>query len=354
MYRDAFRRYGSAAVFTMASLLVSLALRPLVEKASFDLFYCAVFLSAWYGGLGPGLFAALLSTLAIDITSAGSFPILRLQYTSATVNMLIFWAVAVITSTLSARLKQTTAQLVAARDELERRVRQRTEELVQTNERLIAEIAQREMMERQVLEISGREQRRLGQDLHDGLCQILAGVRLLMESLREKLELDARPEAKDAEAIETRLRIALTQADAVSRGLYPVELEENGLAAALLEMSRQLTRIYPVEARFTARSPILLHDATMATQFFRIAQEAAMNAIKSGKARRIDIRLFAWRGRILLVVLDDGIGFGTEEIREGMGLRIMRYRARMIRATFDIRRRRRRGTVVACGTNYAG
>ena len=304
-------------------------------------------ISACYGGLGPGLLTAVMAIFVLDYFFIPPLHTLTLGFPDF-LRLCVFAAVAIVTSSLSARLKETKADLVQSHDELEMRVRQRTEELSRVNTNLTEEIAHRREAEKEILEISNREQRRLGQDLHDGLCQILAGVRLMSENLKERLIVRSAPESADVEKIESRLDEALAQADMVSRGLYPVELDTNGLAAALDEMVRKISALYPVACRFISPKEVTMDNTTAANHLYRIAQEAVMNAIKGGKARQIHVRLRAHQGRVILSVAANGTGIRADKPRNGMGIKIMHYRARMINATLKFQSRSGGGTRVSC------
>src|ERR1700683_1974916 len=187
---------------------------------------------------------------------------------------------------------------------MELRVQQRTEELSSLNTDLKAEVEQRLQAEKTILDISNREQRRLGEDLHDGLCQLLAGTRLAALEIKKRLESKSVSEAGDVATIESNLAEALAQADTISRGLYPVELETNGLMAALEEFAAKISKIFPVTSQFICWHPVLIPDSTNSMHLYRIAQEAVMNAIKGGKAKRINIRLKRRGARIVLSIAD--------------------------------------------------
>ena len=245
---------------------------------------------------------------------------------------------------LSGKLRSAKRRIERAHDELEGRIRQRTDELSQANARLLEEVAQRREAERAILEVSTREQRRLGQDLHDGLCQTIAGVRLMVEDLRENDGAGART----LETIDTQLTEALDQAYAISRGLYPVELETNGLMSALQELAAKLSKIHPVQCRFRCPHPVAIGDNTLATHLYRIAQEAAVNGIKGGKASRFHARLFNRGSRAVLSIADNGTGLGNGAVQKGMGLTMMAYRARLINAELVFRSRRTGVTLVTC------
>lgn len=332
---------------TLAALVLTRLIPTLVVQHVFDLFLGAVFLSAWYVGFGPGAFSAFVSILIIDYFFLP--PINSFAFDTINVTRLsAFAVVAFLTSSLSARLRETQYQLQRTHDELEERVMQRTQDLSNTNNRLEEEIAHRLAAEQEILQISNRELRRLGEDLHDGLCQTLVGVRLLSRELKDNLATAQSPWTQDAERIEARLTEALMQADIVSRGLYPVELETNGLMAALQELTQKFSVIHRASAVFICHDAVTIANSSTSDHLYRIAQEALFNAIKRGKAKRIRIRLVKRGARITLSVTDDGIGFKVNEMRHGMGLKIMNYRARMIDADFRIRSRSRGVTRVIC------
>jgi len=340
-------RYGFAILSTGVALLFTHSIRRFATNSFFDLFQAAVVLSAWYGGFGPGALASGLSVLVLDYFFIP--PLHAFELGPADVfRLVIFGAVALLTSSLSARLKEAKSDLERSYDQLERRVQERTVELSRTNTHLTDEIEQRRRAEKAILEVSNREQRRLGEDLHDGLCQMLAGLRLLSEQVKKQLSAKSAPEAKDVELIDAGLGDALAQADSLARGLYPVELETHGLMSALQELVDKIPKIYPVVCRFTCQQPVLIHDSTVATHLYRIAQEAVINAIKGGKAKRVTLRLRLRGSHVVLSIADNGIGFGKGQPRQGMGLQMMNNRARMINATLKFHRLPSRGTMVLC------
>src|SRR5688572_19200631 len=139
---------------------------------------------------------------------------------------------------------------------------------------------ERAALEKQILEISERERRRIGQDLHDGLGQHLTGIELMMQALERKLETNSKEDAAQAARISEYERDAIRQAKSLARGLSPVGLEANGLMSALQELTFSVRDIFRVNASFYARSPVLITENSVATNLFRIAQEAMTNAVK--------------------------------------------------------------------------
>jgi PAS domain S-box-containing protein len=215
------------------------------------------------------------------------------------------------------------------------------------------DVTERNRLEREILEISAREQRRIGQDLHDGLGQHLTGISFLSKVLEQKLAAKSLEESAQAAEIATLVNQAVTQSRDLARGLCPVKLEGDGLVQALQELAIKMESLFHVTCLFQCEIPVLIHDNAVATHLYYIAQEAATNAIKHGKAQHIAIGLTVAQDRIILMVKDDGIGFpAREEKQTGMGLHIMNYRASMIDAYLAIQPNAEGGTVVTCSLQH--
>ena len=203
-------------------------------------------------------------------------------------------------------------------------------------------------LEQQILEISDREQARIGQDIHDGLCQQLIGLAFSANSLLQSLSTQARPEMASARKICHLLDEAITESRSVCRGLYPVRLETEGLVPALEELARTTSERFSVECVCEAESRRLQCNIATATHLYRIAQEAVNNAVKHSGCRCIAIRLAGAEGALELEIKDDGRGLPAPSQRHtGMGLHIMDYRARRIGGMLNITANGN-GTVVAC------
>jgi len=211
------------------------------------------------------------------------------------------------------------------------------------------DITERKRLEREILEISDREQRRIGHDLHDGLCQHLAGIEMMSQVLEQKLASRFEDAARRAGDIARNVREAISQTRALARGLSPVTLESEGLGSALHELAVNTEKMFNVECRFDGDLRVSLPDHAVATHLFRLAQEAVSNAIKHGKARRITIQFHAGPRRVHLAVGDNGGGFSKNAAKsKGMGLRIMKFRAGMMGGTLAIERNPGGGTNVVC------
>jgi two-component system, LuxR family, sensor kinase FixL len=213
-------------------------------------------------------------------------------------------------------------------------------------------------LERRVAEASDREQRRIGEDLHDGLCQQLVGAAFAARKLAARLSDLSLRETDDAAEIAELLGESIAQARDAARGLYLVQLEADGLISALEELAAQVRSRHGIVCQFVNETSVSIADETTVTSLFRIAQEAVNNALKHARASRITVTLAADDQQIVLDIEDNGRGLAPDfEIRGGMGLQIMNYRARMIGAAFSIGARSGGGTRVACSArrmNRAG
>jgi PAS domain S-box-containing protein len=214
---------------------------------------------------------------------------------------------------------------------------------------VFSDVSSQRTLEKQIAEISDREQRRIGQDLHDGLCQHLVSTAFAASVLRQKLETQGLKQTAEVEQIVDLLNDGITQARSLARGLYPVRLEADGLTSALEELAESVETLTDIECRITCDEPVLIADYIVGGNLFRIAQEAVNNAVKHSKAKSISIELESVEEEVTLSVHDDGIGFSARiQKHGGMGVHIMHYRARLIGASLDIRRGSNGGTTVIC------
>jgi two-component system CheB/CheR fusion protein len=219
----------------------------------------------------------------------------------------------------------------------------------------IRDITERKQLEKEILEISDREQRRIGQDLHDGLCQHLAGIELMSQVLAQKLEPKSKIHAQQVNQIASHVRDAISHTRTLARGLSPVTIESEGLMSALNELATNTEKILHVSCRCKLNEPVDIYDHATATHLFRIAQEAVSNAIKHGNANRLAISLHKAPGRIILKVSDNGSGFPKQPANgKGMGLRIMQSRASMIGGTMALEPNDSGGIDVTCAVPENG
>jgi two-component system, LuxR family, sensor kinase FixL len=211
------------------------------------------------------------------------------------------------------------------------------------------DVTQLTELQRELLAISWREQARIGQDLHDTICQYLVGIQFMCSVLEERLAAKELSETPSVRRIAELTGQALTVARRIAHGLFPVELKEDGLELALKEWAELQGSQFGVTVLVRCPSRISTIDNETATHLFRIAQEAATNAIKHGKATCVDIDLAISEETASLTVTDNGRGFvGNAGVQRGMGLNIMKYRATIIGGTLSIKRAANGGTIVVC------
>jgi len=205
-------------------------------------------------------------------------------------------------------------------------------------------------MEKTILEISAREQRRIGQDLHDGLGQHLTGIAFMSKVQEQKLmEKNMAEAAGDAAKIVSLVNEAIHKTRELARGLLPVVSEAQGLMSALQQWAGEVQDLFGVVCRLQCDRPVLMHDDTAASHLYYIAREAVNNAIKHGYARQIVIGLAADGHQGTLTVQDDGVGIGNVAGgNKGMGLHLMNYRARMVGGSLDVQSLTTGGTIVTC------
>jgi len=215
---------------------------------------------------------------------------------------------------------------------------------------LARDISGRRALERQIIEASTAEQERIGRDIHDGIGQQLTALTMLAGSIERRLTAAQRPaEAQDVKELMGHLQDTLDQVRALARGLSPVEIDPEGLLAALSELTEGVRRRSGVDCRFVAGPGVKVRDEILAVHLYRIAQEALHNALRHGQPRKIRVRLVRDAEDLILSVYDDGSGIQpVEERRSGLGLHVMRYRAGILRGQLTIETPKEGGTLVTC------
>jgi two-component system CheB/CheR fusion protein len=238
---------------------------------------------------------------------------------------------------------------------------------------IVRDISHQKALQKQVLEIAAEEQRRIGQELHDGTGQELTGLTLfagtlvdLLKKLPRKVDVEKSSwQIEDAELLRLRqtaekLTAGLVEANKhvqqLSHGIMPVQIEVEGLRSALEELAVSTEIPGKVACRFECPATVTVANNTAATYLYRIAQEAVNNALRHSGADRIRISLLDVNHEIILEVSDNGSGFkpvaasrlGAVRKHHGFGLDIMNYRAGIIGGTFRVSRGDEGGTVVKC------
>lgn len=246
-----------------------------------------------------------------------------------------------------AELKAAQKELEASKRNLEQRVEARTRELTRINEELASEIARRQRLEGELLEISERERRRFGQDLHDETCQALTGHAMELATLSQRLKNTGSELAPGLQHLAIKLNQLVHHTRQIAHGLHPVCLS-GGLSAALEELVTQYSP--KVQCHLRAENLGLTLPADAELSLYRIAQEALNNTVKHAQASRADIRLHRNGTRIVLSIEDNGVGLPKPMPANpgGMGLDILGYRARSIGAHLTIESLTKGGVRVTC------
>ncbi len=215
---------------------------------------------------------------------------------------------------------------------------------------MVRDITRRRRLEQEILRTSEEEHRRIGQDLHDDLGQMLTGIGLITQNLARKMQSQGHPDADKAAEVTGLIKEADEYVRTLVRGLIPVDPEAVGLTSVLQRLASSTEQLFAIRCTFTEASPVLIHDKDMAMHLYHIAQEAVNNAVKHGKAKHVKIILVADNDWLRLRIQDNGIGF-PDTVKEedyGMGVRIMHYRARMIGGMLEIAAMPSGGTILTC------
>ena len=301
----------------------------------FSAFYLIpVALAAWYVGKAFGILISISSvtvSLVGDYAAGAAYPNLLVPIWNGLIELTVYTVVV-----------QILASLRKLHGELEERVRQRTTAL--TNE-----MQGRARLEKELLEVSEREQRRIGHDLHDGICQHWAATAMAGQVLGEKLAAKSLPEAADAWEVVKLVENGITLTRNLAHGIAPPEMESEGLVRALQELAANISKMFKITCVFECDSPPLVDDTAAATHLYRIAQEAVNNAIRHGKPSQIVISLANRKGQVELTIEDDGSGLAEDwQKNRGLGTRIMAHRAAMIGGAFSLEPNPTGGTFVKC------
>ena len=243
--------------------------------------------------------------------------------------------------------KSAELALQESKELLKARVRERTQELDAAIRELRNEIERRKGLEGEILAVSDREQQRLGQELHDGICQHLTAVAFMAHSVALRLKNHRVIEVSDIEKIAQLVNQAASDMRDLSRALHQSDVDAAKLADALQDLVDR--EIWRVPCRLEVKPSFHIEDDAAAAQLYRIAREAVINANKHAQAREIVIRLERLPRGMVLRVTDDGVGFSNgAELRHGLGFHIMNYRAQLMGGRLEIESPKRGGTRVTC------
>jgi signal transduction histidine kinase len=245
--------------------------------------------------------------------------------------------------------RRAEEELRRAHAELEQRVQHRTADLKAANVKLQAAITERRRLEHELLDITDKERRRIGLDLHDDLGQKLSGLSLMTKGLELTLSKRQASEARDAAKVHALVQEAMGHARDLARDLATLDSKKTDLPAALSDLAARAKELFRIPCQFKTESDIPPLDPSVTNQLYKIVQEAVSNAVKHGKAKRIGIRLVNGADKLVVTIQNDGVPFPDHKGQfTGMGLRIMNYRANLVGASLEIKAGPRHGTRVKC------
>lgn len=324
--------FGAMAV--MLTLVVGAGDYITGVEIFFSVFYLIpVAVAVWFVGTWFGVLISVLSVvawLAGDLAAGAHYTHPFVPVWNLTITLAFYLAVVWLLARL--RLLQKG---------LEDRVRQRTDALIQ-------EIAERERLEDEILNVAEREQQRIGRDLHDGLGQQLTAAAFAGKVLVDQL-VDQPGPATAARRVVSLIEDGITLTRVLAHGLTPVKMVADGLMEAFEELADTISDRFQIECRFECDVPVLVSEARVATHLYWIAQEAINNAVKHGLAKHIVVQLSRTEAGTVLEICDDGTGLPEPlPVGQGMGLRIMAHRATMISGKFTVQRGQSRGTSIVC------
>lgn len=214
---------------------------------------------------------------------------------------------------------------------------------------VIRDLTERRNLERRIFEIGSEERRRIGCELHDGLGQMLTGVRLLSENLAKKLEVHGSPGVEAVNEIAEMVKDADEYTRTLSRGLVHVDMEKKGLSVGLQKLCSKFTNVTGISCQYKESGDVEIENYNISLHLFRIAQEAVNNAIKHANADYIVVHLSRDPKEVCVTVTDNGDGFEIEDGHgNGLGIQIMRHRAGMLGGFMEIERTENEETQVRC------
>ncbi len=316
---------------TTVAVVTTLAIGWLDHITGFEItwfvFYgIPIFLAVWWGGTKSGLFIALLSGVVWWLANMTTSPyVTQLGYAWALLNRLVYLCVVVVAVTAS-RNKQ------------------------EADEARIQMLEERRQLEKDIVSVSEHEQQRIGQDLHDGICQQLAAIGCAARVLAEDLQAQGIQSAQDASLIEGSIQQVVLEARNLARGIFPVHVDRSGLAAALVDLGKMVSRLTGTSIIVNDCVDVPLDAPEVSMHLYRIAQEAVANAVKHSEATEVHIAMKLEDDRLELRIEDNGKGMPPlSRMRgDGMGLRTMHYRAQALQADLAIGQQSNGGILVSC------
>jgi signal transduction histidine kinase len=246
----------------------------------------------------------------------------------------------------SANSKRAQAAFEKSKQLLELRVRQRTEALRVANEELKRQIRLRRGLEGEILRVSDREQQRLGRQLHDSLCQHLTAVAFMARSVAMRLKNHRVIESSDLDKIAELVNDAVSEAREIARDLHREDINAAELGQALRGLANR--RFWSTPCRIKMRIEPNIDDDAVASHIFRLVREAMINANKHSRAREVLLEVRRRKNELAFSVTDDGVGLSKNSDSAGLGIEIMKYRAKAAGGRLEIKSREKGGTSVTC------
>lgn len=214
---------------------------------------------------------------------------------------------------------------------------------------IIKDLSVRHDLEKRILEFGNEERRRIGRDLHDGLGQMLTGIRMISENLARKLKANGVPGADEVQEISSMIKEADEYTRTLSRDMIQVDLEKNGLSVALQNTCERVEKMTGIACEYIESGDIEIENHTLALHLYRIVQEGLNNVIKHANAKNIQVRFSKNNQHISLIIDDDGRGFDINEAQfQGSGIQIMKYRAGIMGGILEIARTEENKTRIRC------
>lgn len=215
----------------------------------------------------------------------------------------------------------------------------------------IEDVTESRRLEREILTISERERQKIAMNLHDDLCPQLIGIEVMTKMLQNRLNERStgdilKGEAESAGRIRALILDSIQKTRALSRGLSPVNVTDRSFDASLEELAAYVRNVFAVSCSLSCDMSQPFEDNSVATHVYYIVQEAVHNAVKHSKADHISINLTNRSDSVILTIEDNGIGFNKSVNCQGMGIRIMSYRANWIGASLELDTLKERGTIV--------
>ncbi|MCX6852155.1 MAG: sensor histidine kinase [Verrucomicrobia bacterium] len=296
-------------------------------EVSWFIFYAfPISLAVWWSGFSGGMTVAITAGLVWWVANQYSHPYAtQMGYNWAMINREFYFCVVVFAVNAVRKRQDADAAHIQMLEE-------------------------RRQLELDIIRVSEHEQQRIGQDLHDGLCQQLAAIGCAVHALAEDLLSQRLPSAQDAALVEESVKQAVADARDLARGIFPVHVDDSGFSVALKELAGNTSRLTGVSIVIQESGEIQIDNPKVAMHLYRIAQEAVANAVRHGRAREIVIALNRHGDVLEMRLEDDGVGMAADKTPAvtGMGLRTMRYRAQSVGASFAITPRSTGGTCVCC------